>query len=131
MDKKEQKRDIAVFAHSLKEMMQDPQSDVLKTLDRDIQNFIYGRIVLLAKHNTAPIGSIADIGAVAGNAIGAIISILVSDVSDKERAEAINNAKANLNIGFDNNFRTLDDTGIHSGSEDTADTGSSAASATV
>ena len=132
MNKKEQKRDVAVFAHNLKEMMQDPLPDVLNTLDRDIQNFIYGRIVLLAKHNTAPIGSISDIGAVAGTAIGAIISILVSENNDADsRLVAINNAKESLISGFENNFKVKDDTGIFSESSTTSVDTASADSAAI
>ena len=65
MDKKEKKRDVAVFANMMKDLMQNPEGDNLVTLDRDLQHFLYGRLSLLVKHNDGqPVGSIADIGAV-------------------------------------------------------------------
>lgn len=74
MDKKERKRDIAVFANMIKDLMNEPLDDQLITLDRDLQYFIYGRIAIMVKHNEdKPVGSIGDLGAVVGSALAEVI----------------------------------------------------------
>lgn len=80
MDKKEKKRDLAVFANMLKDLMQSPEGDNLATLDRDLQHFLYGRIALMVKHNEGqPIGSIADISAVVGAALADVTKEFVKN----------------------------------------------------
>lgn len=74
------KKDVAVFANMLKEMMQSPTDDVLVTLDRDLQHFIYGRVAILVKHNDGkPLGSVADIAAVVGSAFGSVLQEFLQD----------------------------------------------------
>jgi hypothetical protein len=102
MDRKEKKRDIAVFVNMLKEVMNDPLSDVLQTLDRDIRYFIYGRIATLVKHNDSkPIGSIADIGAVVGVAVADVVSSIIGDTTGIERDKMVNTVRHNFLMGFD------------------------------
>ena len=103
MDKKEMKRDVAVFANMLKEMMQDPTQDVLVTLDRDLQHFIYGRVAILVKHNEGkPLGSIADMAAVVGAAFGSVLKEFLQDkVNNAEDLQKlVLTANENLVDGF-------------------------------
>lgn len=82
MNKKEMKRDVATFAHMMKELMQTPEGDNLSTLDRDLQHFLYGRIALLVKHNEGkPIGSVADISAVVGASLADVTKEFVKGVN--------------------------------------------------
>lgn len=103
MDKKEMKRDVATFSHMLKELMNDPTPDVLVTLDRDIQHFIYGRTAVLVKHNEGkPIGTIADISAVVGAAFADVLKEFTKGrVSDEELDKVVQTARANLLSGFE------------------------------
>lgn len=104
MDKKEKKRDVAVFANMLKDLMNKPFDDVLLTLDRDIQHFIYGRVALLVKHNgNQPIGNVADISAVVGAAFGDILKeFLKGSGADSVQLDAlVQTARANLLEGFE------------------------------
>lgn len=103
MDKKEMKRDVATFAHMLKELMNDPTPDVLVTLDRDIQHFIYGRTAVLVKHNEGkPIGTIADISAVVGAAFADVLKEFTKGrVSEDELDKIVQTARLNLISGFE------------------------------
>jgi hypothetical protein len=103
MDKKEKKRDVAVFANMLKELMQTQEGDLLQTLDRDLQHFLYGRIALLVKHNNGqPIGSLADISAVVGASLADITKEFVRgrSVEPEKLVELFDNAQANLTHGY-------------------------------
>jgi hypothetical protein len=103
MDKKEKKRDVAVFANMLKDLMQTPESDNLVTLDRDLQHFIYGRLALMVKHNNGePVGSIADIGAVVGAALADVTKEFVKgrDLEQDKIDELFNRAGENMLLGF-------------------------------
>ena len=102
-DKKEMKRDVATFAHMLKEMMQEPMDDVLVTLDRDLQHFIYGRVAVLVKHNNnQAVGSLSDIGAVVGAAAADVIKEFVRNKLDDEKLqEAFSTVRENILRGFD------------------------------
>lgn len=109
MDRKEKKRDIATFAHHMKELMNKPLDNVLATLDRDIRHFVYGRIAVLVKHNDEkPIGSIADIGAVVGVAFGDVVSSIIGDASNETRIQMIETVRHNFLKGFDSRFNTVD-----------------------
>lgn len=109
MDRKEKKRDIATFAHHMKELMNAPLENVLATLDRDIRHFVYGRIAVLVKHNNEkPIGSIADIGAVVGVAFSDVVSSIIGDASDETRNQMIETVRHNFLKGFDSRFNTVD-----------------------
>jgi hypothetical protein len=104
MDKKEKKRDVAVFANMLKELMQTQEGDLLQTLDRDLQHFLYGRIALLVKHNDGqPIGSLADISAVVGASLADITKEFVRGrtVEPDKLKELFDNAQDNLARGFE------------------------------
>lgn len=103
MDRKEMKRDVATFSHMLKELMNDPTPDVLVTLDRDIQHFIYGRTAVLVKHNEGkPIGTIADISAVVGAAFADVLKEFTKGrVSEEELDKVVQTARANLLSGFE------------------------------
>ena len=105
MDKKEEKRDIAVFANMLKELMQKPEEDILVTLDRDLQHFIFGRVALLVKHNNGqPIGSVPDISAVVGGAyasvLGEFIGNRINSVEDLQKL--VISARENMIDAFQN-----------------------------
>jgi hypothetical protein len=104
MDKKEKKRDIAVFANILKDLMNtNDLNDPLATLDRDLQHFLYGRIAVLVKHNEGqPIGSVADIGAVVGAAFANVLGEVIGDkVNDKDSLQKlVLTARENLVDGF-------------------------------
>jgi hypothetical protein len=104
MDKKERKRDIAVFANILKDLMNDEvQGDHLTTLDRDLQHFIYGRVAVMVKHNEGkPIGSVADISAVVGAAFASILGEILGDkVNDADTLQKlVLSARENLIDGF-------------------------------
>ena len=103
MDKKEKKRDVAVFANMLKELMQSPEGDNLATLDRDLQHFLYGRIALLVKHNEGqPVGSIADIGAVVGAALADVTKEFVKgrNMEVEKIDELFTRAGENMLLGF-------------------------------
>ena len=103
MDKKEKKRDVAVFANMLKELMQQPEGDNLATLDRDLQHFLYGRIALMVKHNEGqPIGSIADISAVTGAALADVTKEFVKgrNMEVEKLDELFNRAGENMLLGF-------------------------------
>ncbi len=103
MDKKEKKRDVAHFANMLKELMNDPTPDVLVTLDRDLQHFIYGRTAVLVKHNEGkPIGSVADIAAVVGAAFAEVLNEFTKGrVSEDDLDKLVQTARANLISGFE------------------------------
>ena len=103
IDKKEIKRDVATFSHMLKELMNDPTPDVLVTLDRDIQHFIYGRTAVLVKHNNGqPIGSVADIAAVVGAAFADVLKEFTRGrVGEEELDKLVQTARANLLSGFE------------------------------
>ena len=103
MDKKEKKRDVAVFANMMKELMQSPEGDSLTTLDRDLQHFLYGRISLLVKHNDGqPVGSIADIGAVVGAALADVTKEFVRGrtMEPEKVDELFTRAGENMLMGF-------------------------------
>ena len=103
MDKKEKKRDVAVFANMLKDLMQSPEGDSLATLDRDLQHFLYGRIALLVKHNDGqPVGSIADIGAVVGAALADVTKEFVKgrNMEVEKIDELFTRAGENMLLGF-------------------------------
>jgi predicted membrane chloride channel (bestrophin family) len=103
MDKKAKKKDVAVFANMLKELMNDPMDEVLVTLDRDIQHFVYGRVATLVKHNEGkPIGTVADISAVMGAAFGDVLKEFLREQNDPEKLDQlIQTARANLLQGFE------------------------------
>jgi hypothetical protein len=103
MDRKEKKRDVAHFANMLKELMNDPTPDVLVTLDRDIQHFIYGRTAVLVKHNEGkPIGSVADIAAVVGAAFAEVLNEFTKGrVDPVELDKLVQTARSNLVSGFE------------------------------
>jgi hypothetical protein len=103
MDKKEQKRDVAVFSNMLKEMMNKPMDDKLVTLDRDLQHFIYGRIATLVKHNNGqPIGSISDISTIVGAALADVLKEFVRGRADDEKiSELFDKAQSDLLRGFE------------------------------
>lgn len=103
MDKKDKKRDIAVFSNMLKELMNDPTEESLTTLDRDLQHFIYGRVAVLIKHNeNKPIGSIDDIGVVTGAALADVCKQFIrGKVSDDKVEETFQKIKFGLIKGFD------------------------------
>lgn len=103
MDKKEKKRDVAVFANMLKEIMNEPMPDPLVTLDRDVQHFIYGRVATLVKHNEGkPIGSVADVAAVVGAAFGDVLREFTRGrVSDEDLDKLVQTARSNLLSGFE------------------------------
>jgi hypothetical protein len=110
MDRKEKKRDIAVFVNMLKDVMNDPFKDVLQTLDRDIRYFIYGRIATLVKHNdNKPIGSIADIGAVVGVAFADVVNSIIGDAGE-ERDKLVDTVRHNFLNGFNSRFELIDKT---------------------
>jgi hypothetical protein len=103
MDKKEKKRDVAVFANMMKELMQNPEGDNLVTLDRDLQHFLYGRLSLLVKHNDGqPVGSIADIGAVVGAALADVTKEFVRgrNMEVDKLDEIFTRAGENMLLGF-------------------------------
>jgi hypothetical protein len=106
MDRKEKKKDIAVFANVLKDLMNDPLDDILQTLDRDIQHFIYGRISTLVKHNdNRPIGSIADLSAVTGVAFANVINAIIGhDVPEENLQVIVETVRKNFLNGFDSRF---------------------------
>jgi hypothetical protein len=90
MDKKEQKRDIAVFSTMLKDLMNEPMEKPMVTLDRDLQHFMYGRVATLIKHNdNQPIGSLNDIGAVAGAALADVCKEFVRDKVEESKIDDI------------------------------------------
>ena len=103
MDRQEKKRDVAVFANMMKDLMNKPYDDVLVTLDRDVQHFIYGRVATLVKHNEGkPVGSIADISAIIGAAYADVLKEFVRGrASDEKLQELVAVARENLVRGFD------------------------------
>ena len=104
ISRKEQKKDIAQFATMMKDLMGKPEeAGILATLDRDLQNFLYGRISLLVKHNDGlPIGSLVDIGAVIGSATTAVISEFTSgDMEPEKREELFGLVRTGLVQTFD------------------------------
>jgi hypothetical protein len=112
-DKKEMKRDVAVFANMLKEMMQDPMDDVLITLDRDLQHFIYGRVATMVKHNDGqPIGSVGDLGAIVGGAFASILAEFLKDRvnSSEDLQRLVLTAKENMIQGFESRAPVLEQT---------------------
>lgn len=112
MDKKEQKRDVAVFSNMLKDIMNERLDSNLATLDRDLQHFIYGRVALLVKHNQGqPVGTVADLSAVVGAAFSAVLSELIKDnVKDAESLQKIVlTARENLLEGFQSRVLNLND----------------------
>lgn len=103
MDKKERKRDIAVFTNMMKELMQKDEGDLLTTLDRDIQHFIYGRLSLMVKHNEGkPVASLADISAVVGAGLADITKEFVRgrSLEPSKISELFDRAEENLVKGF-------------------------------
>lgn len=111
MDKKEKKRDVAVFANMLKELMQSQEGDILQTLDRDIQHFIYGRIALMVKHNEGrPIGSIGDIGAVVGASLADVTKEFVRgrNVETDKLDELFTRTGENMLMGYNSRRPSFD-----------------------
>jgi len=101
MDKQEKKRDVAVFANMLKELMNDSLDDNLVTLDRDLQHFLYGRVAVLVKHNEGqPIGSVGDLGAIVGGAFATILGEFISSrvQTAEDLQKLVLTAKENLEI---------------------------------
>lgn len=78
---KDQKKDVAVFLHHIKEMMNNTLEHPQITLNRDLQNFLYGRIAMLSKHYGKPIGSIPDIAAVVGVSMVELMKEFTCDFS--------------------------------------------------
>jgi len=103
IDKKEKKRDVAVFANMMKDIMNEPAADPLVALDRDIQHFIYGRVAVLVKHQDGkPIGSIADISAVVGAAFAEVLKEFTRGrVADEDVEKVVLTARSNLLSGFE------------------------------
>lgn len=102
MEKKDKKRDVAVFANMMKDLMNEPLDSVLATLDRDIQHFIYGRISVLVKHNDGkPLGSLADMGTVIGAATADVIKEIVRQLDDEKKLQALATVRENMLNGFD------------------------------
>ena len=103
IDKKEKKRDIAVFANMMKDIMNEPVADPLVALDRDIQHFIYGRVAVLVKHQDGqPIGSIADISAVVGAAFSEVLKEFTRGrVEEADVEKVVLTARTNLLSGFE------------------------------
>lgn len=91
ISRKEKKKEIAQFAAMMKDLMGKDDLDVLETLDRDLQNFLYSRIGLLVRHNNGqPVGSLGDIGAVVGSALFAVVTEFTKAVDDqKELADML------------------------------------------
>jgi hypothetical protein len=103
-DKKEMKRDVAVFANMLKEIMNESESDQLITLDRDLQHFIYGRVAVLVKHNDGqPIGTVGDLGAIVGGAFATILGEFLKDRVNDPMAmqQLVLTARENMLQGFE------------------------------
>ena len=109
MDKKDKKRDVAVFANMLKDVMNEPLGDNLTTLDRDLQHFLYGRVAVLVRHNNnQAIGSVVDIGAVVGAAFADVMKEFVKGkLSEEQIYNAFVNAKEGLISGFDARMPTF------------------------
>jgi hypothetical protein len=104
MDKQEKKRDVAVFANMLKELMNDSLDDNLVTLDRDLQHFLYGRVAVLVKHNEGqPIGSVGDLGAIVGGAFAIILGEFISSRVNtaEELQKLVLSAKENMVEAFE------------------------------
>jgi hypothetical protein len=103
MEKKDKKRDIAVFSNMLKDLMNSPMEQALTTLDRDLQHFIYGRVAVLIKHNDdKPIGSIDDIGVVTGAALADVCKeFMRGKVDDSKIEETFQKIKEGMIRGFD------------------------------
>jgi hypothetical protein len=103
MDKKEKKRDIAVFSNMLKDLMNEPLDDPLTTLDRDVQHFIYGRVATLVKHNEGKaVGSLSDIGTVVGAALADVVKEFTKGRLDDEKLQtAFGNVRESFLRGFD------------------------------
>ena len=103
IDKKERKRDVAVFANMLKDIMNEEVNDPLVMLDRDLQHFIYGRVAVLVKHQEGqPIGSIADISTVVGAAFSEVLKEFTRGrVDDAEMEKVVMTARENLMRGFE------------------------------
>ncbi len=103
MDKKEKKRDVAVFANMMKDIMNDNLNDPLVMLDRDIQHFIYGRVAVLVKHQEGkPIGSVADISTVVGAAFAEVLKEFTRGrVNEEDVEKVVLTARANLLSGFE------------------------------
>jgi len=114
MDKQEKKRDIAVFANMLKDLMNDSLDDNLVTLDRDLQHFLYGRIAVMVKHNDSqPIGSVADLGAVVGSAFATVLGEFISSrVKTAEDLQTlVMSARENMLQGFETRAPVLQQKG--------------------
>jgi hypothetical protein len=123
MDKQEKKRDVAVFANMLKDMMNEPESDLLVTLDRDLQHFIYGRIAVLVKHNDGqPIGSVGDLGAIVGGAFAAVLGeFLDGRVNNAQDLQTlVISAKENMVEAFQNRAPVLKAPQADQGGDQTA-----------
>lgn len=103
MDKKDKKRDVAVFSNMLKDLMNEPLENPMTTLDRDLQHFMYGRVATLIKHNeNQPIGSLNDIGAVAGAALADVCKEFVrGKVEDDKVSDIFDKIKDSMIQGFD------------------------------
>ena len=123
IDKQEKKRDVAVFANMLKEMMNEPEDDNLVTLDRDLQHFLYGRVAVLVKHNDGqPIGSVGDMGAVVGAAFASILGeFLKNRVNDAEELQKlVITARDNMVDAFQNRAPLLKTPQADQGGDQTA-----------
>lgn len=91
MDKKEAKRDVAMFVHNLKDLMNDPLDSPLATFDRDLQNFIYGRMAILYKHNAdVQVPSLVDFSGAVGAAYGAVVIAFCENQISKEEFDNLN-----------------------------------------
>jgi hypothetical protein len=103
VDKKEKKRDVAVFANMMKDIMNESFDDPLVMLDRDIQHFIYGRVAVLVKHQEGkPIGSIADISTVVGAAFVEVLKEFTRGrIEEGDVETVVTTARENLVRGFD------------------------------
>jgi hypothetical protein len=91
-------------------MMNEPESDLLVTLDRDLQHFIFGRIAVLVKHNDGqPIGSVGDLGAIVGGAFAAVLGeFLDGRVSNAEDLQKlVISARENMVEAFQNRAPVL------------------------
>lgn len=123
IDKQEKKRDVAVFANMLKEMMNEPESDNLVTLDRDLQHFLYGRVAVLVKHNDGqPIGSVADMGAVVGAAFASILGEFLKNRVDnaEDLQKLVITARDNMVEGFQTRAPVLQAPQADQGGDQTA-----------
>lgn len=107
--RKEKKKEVAQLATMMKDLMNSDDLGILESLDRELQNFLYGRISLLVRHNEGqPIGSLGDIGAVVGSALFAVISEFTKSVTDPEELANMHNlSKQGFITAYEHRFNQV------------------------